>query len=63
VAYAVRRGDDQTPLPTCTNHGSMAYDGCMPDAAGGVPATPGDVYLFPFYVEWMCEVGCVGPAC
>ena len=54
---------NQTPLPTCTNHGSMAYDGCMPDAAGGVPATPADAYLFPFYVDWMCEVGCVGPAC
>ena len=48
---------NQTPVPTCTTHGSMAYDGCMPDAAGGVPATPADAYLFPFYVQWMCEVG------
>ncbi|MCP3143141.1 BPSS1187 family protein [Pyxidicoccus xibeiensis] len=43
--------------PGCTAHGSMAYDGCMPDALGNEPATPADAYLFPFYVDWMCEVG------
>jgi hypothetical protein len=48
---------NQTPVAGCAEHGSMAYDGCMPDAAGNVPATPGDAYLFPYYVEWMCTVG------
>ncbi len=50
---------DQTPPATCTEHGSMAYDGCMPAAlaGGAVPATPADAYLFPFYVQWMCEAG------
>jgi hypothetical protein len=47
------------PRGACTDHGSMAYDGCMPDAlVGGVAAaSPADTYLFGFYVDWMCEVG------
>jgi hypothetical protein len=50
---------DQTPPQGCTEHGSMAYDRCMPDAvaAGAVAASAADAYLFPFYVAWMCEVG------
>lgn len=50
---------DQVPPATCTEHGSMAYDGCLPDGltSAGVPASPADAYLFPFYVQWMCEVG------
>jgi hypothetical protein len=53
---------NQEPPPGCTDHGSMAYDGCMPDAlTGGNPAaTPDASYLFPFYLEWVCEVGFVG---
>ncbi len=50
---------DQVPPATCTEHGSMAYDGCLPAdlTSGTVPATPADAYLFPFYVQWMCEAG------
>jgi hypothetical protein len=50
---------DQAPPATCTEHGSMAYDGCMPTTVSSAvaPASPGDAYLFPFYVQWMCEVG------
>jgi hypothetical protein len=50
---------NQVPPVGCTEHGSMAYDGCMPDglATGAAAATPADAYLFPNYVEWMCEVG------
>lgn len=54
---------NQEPPAGCTEHGSMAYDGCMPDALvnGGPAATPADAHLFPYYLEWICEVGHVGP--
>ncbi|WP_257448005.1 BPSS1187 family protein [Archangium lipolyticum] len=45
------------PKKDCTEHGSMAYDGCMPDALGNEPVSPAEAYLFPFYLDWMCEVG------
>lgn len=50
---------NQTPPVTCTEHGSMAYDGCLPTTlAGGVAAgVPSSAYLFPYYVQWMCEAG------
>jgi hypothetical protein len=47
------------PPGACTDHGSMAYDTCMPDALVGsvAAASPADAYLFEFYVDWMCKVG------
>lgn len=50
---------NQTPPATCTEHGSMAYDGCLPTtlAGGAVSTMVSDAYLFPYFVRWMCEVG------
>ena len=50
---------NQTPPGVCDEHGSMAYDRCLPSSfSGGVVASsPSDAYLFPYYVRWMCEVG------
>lgn len=51
------KGSGGPPGP-CIDHGSMAYDGCMPNAlAGGAAASPADAHLFGFYVDWMREVG------
>ena len=59
---------DQEPVSGCEPHGSMALDGCMPDAySGGFEASPGvpvgasndtsGLYLFPALLEAMCWVG------
>jgi hypothetical protein len=59
TSWQVASTNQTPPPPLCDEHGSMAYDRCLPSSfSGGVVASsPADAYLFPYYVRWMCEVG------